>query len=69
MKDINDIIRNLKDIGCNDIKIKEFMAFNDKKDKLKFLTEYRKILIDSYHKEIEKIDRLDYLVVKIQKCE
>lgn len=69
MEDINDIIRNLKDIGCNDIKIKEFMAFKDKKDKLKFLTEYRKILIDSYHKEIEKIDRLDYLVVKIQKCE
>ncbi|MDE6764300.1 MAG: hypothetical protein K2J73_11580 [Oscillospiraceae bacterium] len=64
------IIQNLRDSGCGENTITEFV--NDLNDKnfshgLKLLKVHRNVLLDELHKEQKQIDCLDYLVYKMRK--
>ncbi|MDE7279664.1 MAG: hypothetical protein K2N26_08075 [Oscillospiraceae bacterium] len=64
------IIQNLRDSGCGENTIMEFV--NDLNDKnfshgLKLLKAHRNALLDELHKEQKQIDCLDYLVYKMRK--
>lgn len=65
MNDNNEIKRILIDIGCDDCFIEKFIHCGDNTERLKYLTAYRKKLVEQYHKDIKKIDILDYLAVRI----
>lgn len=62
----NDIKRILIDIGCDSCFIDRYMQSGDDKERLNYLTAYRKKLVEQYHNDIKKIDILDYLVVRIK---
>jgi len=64
------IIRNLKDSGCGEDTIREFVEdLREEKisEGLKLLEAHRRVLLDELHKEQKRIDCLDYLVYKIRK--
>ena len=64
------IIQNLKDAGCNQKQIEEFMHYTGthKNDsQLKLLRQQRDILLDGLHEKQRMIECLDYLVYQIQK--
>lgn len=67
-----DIIKNLRDAGCDeeDIEcfISEFCAGN-KKIGEKRLREYRTELLDDLHEVQQRIDYLDYFLYKLNKSE
>lgn len=65
MKKDNDIKRVLIDIGCDSCFIDNYMQCGNDNEREKYLTAYRKKLVEQYHNDIKKIDKLDYLVVKI----
>ncbi len=71
MKTTNEqLIQNLKDCGCSDKIINEFMMSVESGDKsraLSILAEHRQKLLDSFHKCDSCICCLDYLVNKIEK--
>lgn len=67
---IDIIVQNLKDAGCCDIQINEFIRRiqdGDLDSGLKLLEEHREQLLESFHKSKDCIDCLDYLVYKIGK--
>ena len=66
----NCIIQNLKDAGCEDIIINNFLSNfeNGKlKDGLQLLQKHRGTLLNILHLEQKKIDCLDYLIFILQK--
>lgn len=70
MNDENAIVQNLKDAGCEQEFITEFMEnFRREKfsDDMKLLQSHRSLLLDRLHKEQRHIDYLDYLVYKMTK--
>ena len=64
------IPQNLKDAGCTDEMIQDFMelrASGEKEKQMNFLFRQRDLLLERIHREERKISRLDYLVYKIQR--
>ena len=67
----NTIIQNMKDFGCDDETISEFLKCFDNCDKTgqkKILNEYRRKLMDELHKTQKKIDLLDFMVYQLDRC-
>ena len=63
------VVQNLKDAGCSQDTIKDFLLYfvGNKKDKqLALLEKHRKELLNVVHKEEKKIYCLDYLVYQIK---
>ncbi len=65
------LIQNLRDAGCDEKAVFEFLDCV-KRDKapegFRLLKKQRSRLLDAVHEEQEKIDRLDYLVYQMQKA-
>ena len=64
------IIQNLKDAGCSESQIEEFMDCAGKREKdsgLKLLRQQRNYLLDGLHEKQRMIECLDYLVYQIEK--
>lgn len=71
-KDREAVIENLKDAGCNESFVEDFLVCYDRKEKekqLKLLEDWRKNLLHQIHKEEKKIFCLDYLIHKLQKVQ
>lgn len=67
-----NIIQNLKDAGCSESQIDEFMGCagkNEKDSRLKLLRQQRDILLDGLHEKQRMIECLDYLVYQLRKEE
>ena len=63
------LIQNLKDAGCNQSEIRQFMAEVESgktKQALKLLDGHRKLLLDQFHKSKNSIDCLDYLIFRME---
>lgn len=66
-----DLIQNLKDAGCCEEMIHDFMDRFDEKDfesQMALLELYRDDLLDNVHSEERKISCLDYLIYQIKKA-
>ena len=66
------IIQNLKDAGCSESQIDEFMGYagkNEKDSRLKLLRQQRDTLLDGLHEKQRMIECLDYLVYQLRKEE
>lgn len=64
------LLRNLKDAGCNEILIQEFLQCDDEKNisrQIRLLKTHRRDLLSSLHVCQSQIDSLDYLLHQIQK--
>ncbi|MDC7288723.1 hypothetical protein NXH76_13020 [Blautia schinkii] len=64
------VIQNLKDAGCCEDMIKDFLLYFDKNQKekqLELLETHRKQLLNIVHMEEKRICCLDYLVYQIKK--
>lgn len=64
------ITQNLRDAGCDEACICEFMEDLEKKreqEGLRLLKKHRGKLLDAMHREQKRIDCLDYLVYEMQK--
>ena len=64
------IRQNLKDAGCNESQIEEFMEYAGKREMdsgLKLLRQQRNHLLDGLHEKQRMIECLDYLVYQIEK--
>ena len=64
----NDLIQNLKDAGCDNNTISEFIDFSKSEkieNELNLLSKQRKNLLDNLHKIEKNINCLDYLVYQI----
>ena len=64
------LLRNLKDAGCNEIFIQEFLQCDDEKNtsrQIRLLKTHRRDLLSSLHVCQSQIDSLDYLLHQIQK--
>ncbi|MDD3239848.1 MAG: hypothetical protein PHW47_07175 [Lachnospira sp.] len=65
------IIQNMKDCGCNQELIDQFMdCFErcDLKGERLILENYRSKLLDDLHRKYKEIDLLDYMVYQLDKC-
>ena len=63
------VIQNLKDAGCNQETIDQFMDCLKRgalSEQLQVLSRYRRSLLDKIHIEQKRIDCLDYLVYQIE---
>lgn len=62
------VIQNLKDAGCTDEIIAEFMSLQgyDAAGQLRLLTLHRKHLLERLHASERQIDCLDYLLYRMQ---
>lgn len=70
INDENAIVQNLKDAGCGQELIAEFLEDfrrDDISGDLKLLAAHRRLLLDNIHREQKRIDCLDYLVYKMTK--
>lgn len=64
------LLRNLKDAGCNEILIQEFLQCDDEKNtsrQIRLLKKHKRDLLSSLHVCQSQIDSLDYLLNQIQK--
>ncbi|RKJ39761.1 hypothetical protein D7X94_10970 [Acutalibacter sp. 1XD8-33] len=64
------IEQNLRDAGCEEKCIREFMQ-DLEQDRmqagLRLLNQHRRLLLDAMHREQKRIDCLDYLLYQIRK--
>lgn len=63
-----DVIRNLRDAGCNQEMIDSFMKCMEQDDyngQIRLMEGQRKCLLDKVHQGEKQIDCLDYLVYQI----
>ena len=66
------IIMNMRDFGCDDQTIEEFLKCHEKCDKAgqnKILKEYREKILRELHQNQKNIDLLDYLAYQLEKCD
>ena len=64
------VLQNLKDAGCTDEMVEEFMALQgseDEEQQIRLLSGHRKHLLEKLHREEKRIDCLDYLLYQMQK--
>ena len=65
--DSSDDLENcLKDIGCNERTAKEFNS-SDKQTRILILNRQRRALMDIIHENQKKVDRVDYIIDKIER--
>ncbi len=65
-----EMIQNMKDAGCDDACIQEFMKGYRQGEQKKcelLLSRYRRELLDQLHREQKKIDCLDYLSYQMKR--
>ena len=65
-----NLIQNLKDAGCCEKMIRDFMEYFDEEDidrQIALLELHRDDLLDNVHSEERKISCLDYLLYQIRK--
>lgn len=70
LKPKETIVQNLKDAGCNQEVIENFLLYydeNQKEKQLALLAVQRQELLNKVHIEEKKISRLDYLIYQIEK--
>lgn len=70
MRTETDLIQNLKDAGCPEDLIRQFMEryrSGKIKDGLRLLGQHRRALLDGIHAEERKINCLDYMVYHLEK--
>lgn len=70
MNNMDAVLQNLKDAGCDSISIMDFMKPGEegwKSEQIRFLERHRKELIETVHTEQKKIDCLDYLIYQLKK--
>lgn len=63
--DNDKIIQNLKDAGCEQSFIDEFLKL-EKCSQLNMLTKHRINLLDKLHRSQKQIDCLDYLIFNLK---
>lgn len=64
------LLRNLKDAGCDETLIQEFLQCDDEKNssrQVRLLKTHRRDLLSNLHVCQSQIDSLDYLLHQIQK--
>ena len=64
------VLQNLKDAGCTDEMVEEFMALQDnggEEQQLRLLSGHRKHLLKKLHRNERRIDCLDYLIYQMEK--
>ena len=64
------VLQNLKDAGCTDEMVEEFMALQDnggEEQQLRLLSGHRKHLLEKLHRDERRIDCLDYLIYQMEK--
>lgn len=61
-----DLKQCLKDIGCDENTVKEFRD-SDKSSRIRILKKHRRNLMDSVHENQKRVDRLDYIIDKIER--
>ena len=64
------IEQNLRDAGCDESCIREFMediSQSKEAEGMKVLRKHRSKLLDAMHREQKRIDCLDYLIYQMQK--
>ena len=67
---LQSLLQSLKDAGCDQKTVEEFLSLRqagNKAKQLKLLAVHRKQLLDKVHQEEKRIDCLDYLVYQIGK--
>lgn len=70
MRDTGAVVQNLKDAGCNETVVDEFMKLSEtgeKQKQFKLLERHRKSLLEKVHSREKQIDCLDYLVFQMRK--
>ena len=70
MSEEDKLLRNLKDVGCDDETIKKFFqlrAGGRKQEQYRLLSMHRALLLDKLHVSQQMIDCLDYLVYAMKK--
>ena len=63
------LLRNLRDAGCNETLIREFLQCDGEKNsprRIRLLKAHRRNLLNSLHVCQTQIDSLDYLLYQIQ---
>lgn len=64
------LLRNLKDAGCDEATIEQYMRLKmegKEKEQLRLLSLHRASLLDKVHVGQQMIDCLDYLIYTMQK--
>lgn len=64
------ILQNLKDAGCTDEMVEQFMALqgsDDEEQQIQLLFGHRRHLLEKLHRDEKRIDCLDYLLYQMQK--
>lgn len=70
MENTMAVIQNLKDAGCDEDTVNEFMKLEGSREKpgqLKLLERHRSILLEAVHRNEKQIDCLDYLLYQMRK--
>ncbi len=63
--------QNLRDAGCGEECIRQFMedlGESKAKEALKLLEAHRRTLLDAMHRDLKRIDCLDYLVYQMERA-
>lgn len=70
LDNVDTVERNLKDAGCDETLVKEFIKLiktGERKRQLRMLEKHRSNLLEEIHKNEKKIECLDYLVCQMEK--
>lgn len=70
LDNVDTVKRNLKDAGCDETLVKEFIKLiktGERKRQLRMLEKHRSNLLEEIHKNEKKIECLDYLVCQMEK--
>lgn len=62
------VIRNLKDAGCDELTLKNFLNYRfrgKREDGIRLLRQHRRVLLDEVHATQKKIDCLDYFLFRL----
>lgn len=62
-----EVRQNLIDAGCSKDTITRFFESRSQQERLRILDKQRKQLLEIYHSDAQKIDRLDFLVYQLKK--
>ncbi len=66
---IPDLIRNLKDAGCDAPTIKKFFLLQESGktgEQLRLLTQQKTVLLEKFHDSRKRIDCLDHLIFVVK---
>lgn len=71
MESKENIVQNLRDAGCDEACIRDFVCRYEQGkplEALRLLTAHHRHLLDTLHQEQKRIDCLDYLVYQMRKA-